>query len=259
MNRAQQPCRRAAIRGFTLVELMVALFIGLFLVAGMVSVLQGTSHTSTNQMALAQLQNNERIAMTLMTDVIQQAGYYPDVQSSSLESAFPTAPALPAAPAPAFTEPGQFIVGQTGATTFGDSITVRYQTDGTVLNCLGSSDSPSVPHEYTFSVNASGQLVCSVDSNSPVPLIGNVHNIQVLYGIDAVSTTEYSSSPVNAYVSASDMTAVNWTNVHSVKVVFTFTNPLAGQPGQGAVPTITFTRIVGVMARNGVNVVTETT
>ena len=259
MNRTQQPCRRAAIRGFTLVELMVALFIGLFLVAGMVSVLQGTSRTSTNQMALAQLQNNERIAMTLMTDVIQQAGYYPDVQSGSLESAFPTAPALPAAPAPAFIEPGQFIVGQTGATAFGDSVTVRYQTDGTVLNCLGSSDSLSVPHEYTFSVNTSGQLACSVDGNSPVPLIGNVRNIQVLYGIDAVSTTPYSSSPVNAYVSASDMTAVNWTNVHSVKIVFTFTNPLAGQPGQGAVPTITFTRIVGVMARNGVNVVTETT
>ena len=259
MNRAQQPCRRAAIRGFTLVELMVALLIGLFLVAGMVSVLQGTSHTSTNQMALAQLQNNERIAMTLMTDVIQQAGYYPDVQSSSLESAFPAAPALPAAPAPAFTEPGQFIVGQTGATASGDSITVRYQTDGTVLNCLGSSDSLAVPHEYTFSVNASGQLVCSVDGNSPVPLVGNVQNIQVLYGIDAVSTIAYASSPVNAYVSAGDMSAVNWTNVHSVKVVFTFTNPLAGQPGQGAVPTITFTRIVGVMARNGVNVVTETT
>jgi type IV pilus assembly protein PilW len=259
MNRALSPCRRSNIRGFTLLELMVALLIGLFLAAGMVSVLQGTSHTSNNQMALARLQNNERIAMTLVADVIQQAGYYPDVQSSSLQSAFPTAPAAPGAPAPAFTEPGQVIVGKTGATAFGDSITVRYRTDGTVLNCLGSSDSPSMPHEYTFSVNTSGQLVCAVDGNLPVPLVGNVKNIQVLYGVDAISTTAYSSSPMNAYVEASDMTSANWTNVHSVKIVFTFVNPLAGQPGQGAVPTISFTRVIGVMARNGVDVVTETT
>ena len=35
-------------------------------------------------------------------------------------------------------------------------------------------------------------------------------------------------------------------------------NPLAGQPGQDTAPAITFTRVVGVMARNGVNVVSET-
>jgi len=258
MRRAQYP---TGSRGFTLVELLVALFIALFLLAGLVSILQGTSHTSANQIALARLQNNERIAMTLMTDVIQQAGYYPNVQTSRLEIAFPTAPALPAAPAPAFTQPGQFIAGKSGATSYGDSITVRYQTEpsGTVLNCLGqSTDTPSKAHEYTFSVNASGQLACSVDGNSPVPLVGNVQNIQVLYGIDAVATSAYSSSSVNAYVPASQMTAVNWTNVRSVKIVLAFANPLAGQPGQSTAP-ITFTRIVGVMARNGVNVVvTET-
>lgn len=254
MNRAQQACR-----GYTLVELMVALFMALFLLAGLVSILQGTGHTSTNQFALAQLQNNERIAMTLMTDVIQQAGYYPDVQTSTLESAFPAAPALPTAPAPAFTQPGQFIVGQTAATAFGDSITVRYQADGTVLNCLGQSkDATAAAHEYTFSVNASGQLACSVDGSSPVPLVGNVRNIQVLYGIDAVATSPYSSTAVNAYVSANEMTAVNWTNVRSVKLALTFVNPLAGQPGQATAPAITFTRVVGVMARNGVNVVSET-
>ena len=257
MNRMRHP---AASRGFTLVELLLAMFIGLFLLAGLGSILQGTGHTSANQIALAELQNNERIAMTLMADVIQQAGYYPNVQTSSLENAFPTAPALPGALAPAFAQPGQFMAGESGATAYGDSITVRYQTEpsGTVLNCLGqSTDTPAEAHEYTFSVNTSGQLACSVDGNSPVPLVGNVQNIQVLYGIDAISTAPYSSSSVNAYVPASQMTSVNWTNVRSVKIVLTFANPLSGQPGQNTAPTITFTRIVDVMARNGVNVVTE--
>ena len=250
---------RPAARGYTLVELLVALGIGLFLLAGLVSILQGTRRTSSDQMELAQLQTNERLATTMMTDVIQQAGYYPDVQTSTLQSAFPAAPAL--ASAPAFTQAGQFITGQTNATGNGDSITVRYQTDstGTVLNCLGQNhDATSRPHAYTFAVSSSRQLVCSVDGNPPAPLVGNVQGLRVLYGVDAVSVSAYSSFAPNAYVPANEMTPVNWMNVRSVRIVITFTNPLAGQPGQGAAPAITLTRVVGIMARTGVNVVSTT-
>lgn len=251
----------ASARGFSLVELLIALTIALFLIGGLVSLLQGTKRTSSNQMALSQLQNNERIALAMMTDVIQQAGYYPDTLTSTLQNAFPVAPSLPAAPAPAFTQAGQFIAGQTAATANGDSITVRYQTDstGTVYNCLGQShDAASLPHAYTFSVNSSRQLVCSVDGNPPVPLVSNVQHLQILYGTDALTSSPYSGSATNAYVPANEMTPVNWTNVYSVKVVITFSNPLSGQPGQASAPAITSTRVVDVMARIGVNVVSET-
>lgn len=250
--------RRAGLHGFTLVELLVCLTIALFLLGGLVSVLQGTRRTSYNQIGLAQLQNSERLAMAMMTDIIQQAGYYPNVQAGTLQTAFPVAPALTAAPAPAFTQPGQFISGETNATAGGDSITVRYQADGAVLNCLGQSTDPiSVAHEYTFSINGSGQLACSVDGNAPVPLVNNVQSMQVFYGVDVLAGSPYSGSSVSAYVTANQMTPVNWTNVYSVKIILTFVNPLAGQPGQAAAPTITFTRIAGVMSRTGVNVVTE--
>jgi type IV pilus assembly protein PilW len=247
--------------GFTLVELLVALFIALFLIAGLTSMVQGTSKTAVNQAGLAQLQNSQRIAVTLLTDVIQQAGYYPTTQTDSLQTAFPIAPALPGAPAPAFAQAGTSVVGETNATANGDSVTVRYQNDstGTVLNCLGQSASaaPQV-HEYTFSVNSTNQLVCAVDDNAPVALVANVRQLQIFYGVDATSQTPYSGTPANAYVAADQMTPTNWTNVSSVKVIITFVNPLAGQPGQSSAPQITFSRVVGVMARTGVNVVTET-
>ena len=63
-------------RGFSLVELSIAILIALFLLGGLVTLVMGTRRTNATQSALSQLQDNERIAMTLITNVVQQAGYY---------------------------------------------------------------------------------------------------------------------------------------------------------------------------------------
>ena len=64
-------------RGFTLVELLVSLLIGLFLLGGLLTLVQNNKRTFTTQNSLAQLQDGERLAMSVMTDVIQTAGYFP--------------------------------------------------------------------------------------------------------------------------------------------------------------------------------------
>ena len=50
---------------------------------GIVSILGSMKRNSTSQTGLATLQDNERIAMSLITDLIQTAGYYPYGQSPS--------------------------------------------------------------------------------------------------------------------------------------------------------------------------------
>src|SRR5262249_1555493 len=94
---------RAGQQGYSVVELSVALVIALFLLTGLFSILQGTRKTSTNQSALAQLQDNERIAAMVMNDVIQEAGYYPNAANT-----LPTAAFLPTT---AFAAAGQTVVG----------------------------------------------------------------------------------------------------------------------------------------------------
>jgi hypothetical protein len=47
--------------------------------------------------------------------------------------------------------------------------------------------------------------------------------------------------------------AAYWVSVYSVKLNVSFTNPLFGQPGQPN-QTISFNRVIGVMANSGVNV-----
>jgi type IV pilus assembly protein PilW len=231
-------------RGYSMIELSVAMVIALFLLNGMFMILQGTRRTSTNQNLLAQLQDEERTAMTMITDVIQQAGYYPNPQLSD-----PTLTFLPSA---TFTTAGQTVFGVANA-PYGDKVSLRYQGDAsnTVLDCRGNLMANGAVTEMTYFVqlgpNNTPELFCNVNGVS-VPLVPNVQSVAVSYGVDVNG-----SGSANAYLPAAQM-APYWTSVYSVKITVNFTNPLFGQPGQNTKPTIPFTRVIGIMSRLGVNV-----
>ncbi|MDE2154956.1 MAG: prepilin-type N-terminal cleavage/methylation domain-containing protein [Xanthomonadaceae bacterium] len=73
-NRGARPRRRRQARGFTLIELMVAMLLGLIVIAGVVSVfLAGQQSYRTNQ-ALGDVQDGSRIAFEMMARDIRDAG-----------------------------------------------------------------------------------------------------------------------------------------------------------------------------------------
>jgi type IV pilus assembly protein PilW len=231
-------------RGFTLVELMIAITIGLFLVGGLVTLVQAMRRANLSQSGLSQLQENERMAMTLMTDVIQSTGYFTLPLVNTAASSFPVTGA--------FTAAGQAIVGtgSHGAAAPGNTITVRYMTSGTdnVINCTGNTSSVGAASFInTFSIDASGNLQCQliVNGGAPttVPLISGLQNMQIYYGVQ--TNTSVSNNSVDAYLDATAVT--NWSAVKSVKVTLTFVNPL------NTPATVSFTRIITVMSNTGVS------
>ena len=120
MNSPRRKPARSAHRGFTLIELMIAILIAVFLIGGLVTLVSGMKRASVSQGGLSELQDNQRIAMTLINDVIQSAGYFPDPTVNTAATSLPIVGT--------FTFAGQSIVGQ-GAWTDpapGNSITVRY-------------------------------------------------------------------------------------------------------------------------------------
>ena len=157
----------AGQRGYSLIELMVAVVVGVFLLAGLFTVFQETRHTSTEQTGLTQLQDEERLAMSLITNVVQSARYYPNVVGGSFASALPTDGGN-------FTVAGQALYGAvavpaTATTPEQDTLTVRFATapGDNVLNCNGVSNSgPTNPLVYanTFAINAANQLTCIAQS-----------------------------------------------------------------------------------------------
>jgi type IV pilus assembly protein PilW len=239
-------------RGYSLIELMVAITIAVFLLGGLFSILQSTRMTSTNQTALAQLQDDERIEMTLVQETLQTAGYFPSPATQSAATALPAS--------------GNFVAGQsvygvantsTSPVGIGDTVWVRYQSDatgGSVLGCLGTSDPVGIAHTYEFLVQDDpttsttvSSLYCSVDGGTAVLLVPNVSGMTVLYGVDTTGT----GTGVNAYVGETGM-AGYWLNVYSIRITLDFPNPLAGQPGQSNNP-IAFTRVINLMSRTGGN------
>lgn len=66
---------RAAPRGFSLIEMMIAITIGLFLLAGVGTVYLGSRQTFRQMDAVARMQEGARYAFELMTNDIRQAGF----------------------------------------------------------------------------------------------------------------------------------------------------------------------------------------
>jgi type IV pilus assembly protein PilW len=231
--------------GFTMIELMVALLIGLFLMGGLMTLLQNNRKAFSSQSLLGQLQDSERLAMTMMAGVIQQSGYFPDPTLNSPSTSFPAVGTTFAA--------GQ---GLTGSTTAGsDTIIARYATapgDG-ILNCSGTSNpatsGANATYSNAFSIAVNGgvsQLICTDQNGNQYSLVNGVTNLAVLYG---VSTSATNTTNVDTYMTAAQVTAATaWNNVISAKITLTFTNPLYVSTNvQGQPPTILVQRYITIM------------
>ncbi|MDB6089136.1 MAG: putative type 4 fimbrial biosis transrane protein pilW [Gammaproteobacteria bacterium] len=233
--------------GFTLIEMSIAMAIALFLLAGLFTIVEGTRRTYGNQNLLAQLQDNERLAMTLVTDVVQAAGYFPDPTANTAVGSLP-----PITIGAAAIAAGQAIFGTYTVADPGDTLTLRYTTSAadTLINCVGVTAANS--YVSTFSV-VGGYLVCSpTNGGTASQLVNGLIRMDVWYGVKRDFTVD--NYNVDTYLRANAMTAADWGNVSSVKVMLTFKNPLAGQAGQtsAASQTIQFTRIIAIMNRAGI-------
>ncbi len=82
---AQRHCTFRHQHGFALVEMMIAMAIAIFLLLGLGAILYSTHETYSAQTGLSQLQDNERVAMSIVANTIQSAGYFtnPTVQTAA--------------------------------------------------------------------------------------------------------------------------------------------------------------------------------
>jgi type IV pilus assembly protein PilW len=263
--------------GFTLVELMVALTIGLFLVGGLLTLVQAMKSTTSTQNAMSQLQDNQRMSMQLITDVVQSSGYFVGPLTNTQTTAFPTVPSYTVAGPPAGATDsmtgGQTLAGTVGAGPPGDTLTARYMTNGltngaggdNIINCAGNTYNGGASATFinTFSV-VNGNLQCFVvttvggvtTKSPPIILMGGIYSMTVLYGVQ--TNTSVSNGSADTYLNASAVTAgLYWSAVKSVKVTLTFVNPLygtlAGQTEAGNIQQyVPFTRVITVMSNTGV-------
>lgn len=217
------PCMERVRRqaGTSLIEILIAMVIALFVMAGVVVMFVNMQKTFTSQDQLAQLQDNERLALTVLTNVVQQAGYFPNPASNTAASALPASGVLAA---------GQPISGTSGTSGANDTLITQFATasgDGN-MSCLGQTNTSGGQLVYinTLSINASNELVCSVNGVTAA-LVSGVSGFKVLYGVDT-NNNGYDDS----YLTASQVTAGGyWSSVHTAQVTLTFTTQFNNQVG----------------------------
>lgn len=243
--KTMRPRRWAGRRpsGTTLIEILVAMVIALFMLGGLLAAFLGMRQAHADQDRLAALQDNERMALTVLTDSVRAAGYFPDPLNGSAVSALPFAEGdfgqLAA---------GQGIGGRSAASGVGESLTTRYVTDSGdgITNCLGQTNTSGAAqiHINTFAVSADGELTCSLNGAAPVVLVGGITRFSVLYG-----TESGDAGNVDRYLGADEVTRASlWPLVRTARIALTFANPNARQPGQPA--STNWEQTIGLLNRS---------
>jgi type IV pilus assembly protein PilW len=285
-----------AHRGYSMIELVVAITIGVFLLMGLFTVFQSQRQVSTEASGLAELEDEERLAMTILTDVIQHGGYFPDPLAEDITGALP-----PDGGNFTYTGGGQVFYGTTVAATSSDTMMVRFKAGPSdpIINCNGGTNTSTTTsavfvNYFLLTTNAQGisQLGCAVGPDSTtvtaagthvMGLVNNVVGLNFSYAVNTTGATGLTPAtsvasggstannkcPADTYKKTANMKEdatipeYDWTNVCAVKVSLTFTNPLykpVGQPNPtpGQPATIAFERVIVVRGASGIDMVTIT-
>ncbi|WP_246129014.1 PilW family protein [Colwellia demingiae] len=89
---------RHTVKGFTLVELMISLSIGLVLFAGVMSVFVGMRTTTSETSSFGELQENGRFAVSVLTDDLLRQNFWGDLSETFSANSLSGNPVAPAAP-----------------------------------------------------------------------------------------------------------------------------------------------------------------
>jgi type IV pilus assembly protein PilW len=195
--------RRTNQSGLTLVELLIAMTLGLVILLAIGSIYLGSRQTFRMQDENARLQETGRYALEVLGRSIRQAGFW-------------DMPISPVATATAFG--GTPITGTNGAAAAPDTVTVQYDWTNGARACDGSSAGAAGNRiQDGFSLNAAGQLQCEgqiaaapIAPGAGQALVDNLEDLQILYGIDTNN-----DQSVDQYVAAPP---ANWNQVLTARV-----------------------------------------
>lgn len=175
-------------RGLTLVELLVAMTLGLLILLAISSIYIGSRQTFRMQEENARLQESGRYALEVLGRSIRQAGFW-NMPISPVDTETKFEPIAG----------GAVITGTNAVSPVSDTLTVEY--DGVVgqSDCEGNGVANAVVREtYRRSGN---ELQCDGNADGThQALVSDIEDLQILYGIDTnadQSADRYVATPAN--------------------------------------------------------------
>lgn len=220
--------------GFSLIELLIAMGLGIFMLAGIIQVTVGSKQAFEVIHAQAASQEAGRFGMSFIGRTTREAGYINPGDITVVDGDEYAADLVNLVANNAYWaaqngfDEGAIVTGSdttdaalTDADQTLDSFSFRMEGDvnNPMLDCAGATiDSNSGNFtRMSYYVDTSDQLRCFVSGASgdtSVVLVSGVEDLQVLYGVGDASTTKR----VLRYLTASQMTSTDWPYVVAVRL-----------------------------------------
>jgi type IV pilus assembly protein PilW len=227
-------------KGFSLVELMISLALGLFLSLAVIQTYLATLKSDSVIMGNTEIQENARFAIQVLEKALQQAGYFSNLNQSRQEffqrqeaqwanTVFTSSDAIRG-----FDETETPVTAQPSSASGTDQVFIRLVSDAATLgmgaswyDCNGVVIPANTAIQMGFYISATNDsLMCrseipgvKVDTQA---LISNVSDFQLLYGVDNTQ-----DGSVNRYIDAPNVTSAGaWDNVRAIKVSLKLAAPI---------------------------------
>jgi len=233
---------RKQAQGFGLVELMVAIAIGLFIIAGLYSMLSSSQQTYALSQANGQLTESGRRVNRLLQNTLAQAGFI-NYQRLRLNHSLPVATV--ASPSVSWTL-GQSVSGSNDLASSGtalagtDVLLMRFygssikdndsnaasstadKPDGFLFDCSGNAMNNQKLVTLSLYVSPTKQLICADDQGNTQVLANDIESLQFRFLPDTTGAS---------FVTADNIT--NWSGVMAVEYAF-LASAASGQGIQSA-------------------------
>lgn len=219
--------KRYRQNGFSLVELMIGLSIGLFLLAGLVSFFGQNQRAYSYQQAQSGQQGSERLANVVLSTALQQAGFATMTNERIINRAalFPAVAPFAAGQSVVGTEGSATVtVNGAGTQTFpNDTLAVRYTDGAGIVDCVGipvpigtlSADVLAVDGiNLSCSTNGAAARALMGDDQGPVAQQIRFLGMAVAYGLDTNN-----DESVDSYQRANGVTDWNQVRVAEIELI----------------------------------------
>lgn len=174
--------------GYSLVEVLIAVVIGLLLLAGILQIFLNSKNTYRLEYAFTQVQENGRFISKYLASKIRLAGY----RTLPANGLFPALDSV-------FSNANPYIFATNGAgNNNSDSLTIRFQgsgdglgnPDNTIRDCLNQPVDANSIATNVFSINANNELTCQATNPDANPvtstqvLLADIESMQFTFGED---------------------------------------------------------------------------
>jgi type IV pilus assembly protein PilW len=218
---------RTRQRGLSLVEMMVALALGMLVIGLSLVSYVSMTRSATLQDEGSKVEQNGRFALDTVVRTLRMAGYRDWNETATVPAGYIAGSG--AAPT---------VQGSDGALY--DTVSVRYfgstlpagqavgRNVASVMDCTGATVAANTAVVNTVTAvddgsgNGTGNLTCQGTF-----LVGNVERLQFLYGLDTNGDEQ-----VDTFVKAADMTTATWNQVVAIRVALV----VAGALNSAVVP-----------------------